>query len=351
PMGGFPSPLQTPPPRARETARLVSLQQGRDRLLAALPATARVRPGPHHWALLKRSGWVSRLAAHREPHRLLTAAATVLGGLPESGQLDRRLLAHTATGDPHSLDNATDLGGLVLAEAAACGVVPAGLSRRDAWKALGITPDALTTGLLTLGIHPVGWQVPHGQPVVLPSWTLENAVWPSPPSGGPGWIFITENPSIATAALTRAPDQALRLLCTVGTPSSAELAAIAQLAHRGWNIAVRADFDTAGIRHVHAVLSVVPQATVWRMSATDYLNGLHPTPFEPAQLDLPHLLPTPWDPELHHTMRRHGRPAYEEALVEELRTDLLLGRPGSAPQAAQSEATPPTFTEPEADHR
>ncbi|MGW3061748.1 DUF2399 domain-containing protein [Streptomyces goshikiensis] len=315
--------------KARETARLVFLQQLRERLLGALAPAARVRPGPEQWAVLRLHGWVSRLAAHPEPERLLTAAAAVLDALPASGYVDRRFLAHDAAGDPHALDSTTDLGGLVLAEAAACHTMPAGLTRRAAWKQLGVSLDELSGGLITLGMEPVGWRVPHDHPLVLPPWNLERVAWPPPPDGETGWVFITENPSIVTAALNQAPAQALRLLCTVGTPSPTELAAIARLARLGWKIAVRADFDNAGIQHVGAVLAAVPEAAVWRMSAADYISSLHPAPLQPATLDLARPLPTPWDPDLHHAMALHARPAFEEALAGELLADLQAGCPGA----------------------
>ncbi|MEU9420201.1 DUF2399 domain-containing protein [Streptomyces sp. NPDC048272] len=316
--------------RARAAARLVSLRQLRERLLAALPANARLRPGPEQWASLLRHGWVSRLAAHPEPERLLAAAAAALGGLPSSGYADRRLLAHAVAGDPHALDSATDLGGLVLAEATACGAMPAGLTRRAAWSQLGISLDELSGGLVALGMQPVGWKVPHDQPLVLAPWNLDRLTWPPPPSGERAWVFITENPSIVTAALDRTVDRAPQLLCTMGTPSATELASITRLARLGWDIAVRADFDIAGIQHVRAVLAAVPGAGVWRMSASDYLNSLHPAPLQPAVLDLGRLPPSPWDPALHDVMALHARPAYEEALVNELCADLQAGCPGSS---------------------
>ncbi|WP_443042455.1 DUF2399 domain-containing protein [Streptomyces sp. B21-101] len=59
----------------------------------------------------------------------------------------------------------------------------------------------------------------------------------------------------------------VRPLCTVGTPSRTELDAVARLAATGWRIAVRADFDCAGLALVRAVIDAVPDAEVWRMTA------------------------------------------------------------------------------------
>ncbi|MFE5757508.1 DUF2399 domain-containing protein [Streptomyces massasporeus] len=312
--------------RARHTARLASLRQLRNRLYRALPERAPVRPVDEGWEELHRSGRVARITQHPAPEKLLRACAAALEHLPASGRIDRRVLAHAAAGCPHALDAGRDLAGLVLAEATASGLIDPGTARREAWERLGVTLDMLAGGLLSLGLHPCGWHIPAGHPLVLTPWTLQRVTWPAPGIDEPGWVFITENPSITAAALA-IDTVPVRLLCTVGTPSRTELEAVAQLAATGWRIAVRADFDAAGIGHVRAVLDTVPEAQVWRMAAADYSASLHPAPFEPAVLDTDRLAVTPWDSALATTMRQHGRPAYEEALIDELLTDLRNGHP------------------------
>lgn len=113
-----------------------------------------------------------------------------------------------------------------------------------------------------------------------------------------------------------------------------ELDAVARLAAAGWRIAVRADFDCAGLALVRAVLATVPQAVVWRMTADDYTASLHPAPFEPGVLDADCLGETPWDPALAAAMRASGRPAYEEALIEELLADLRRAYPSPTTPAS-----------------
>ncbi|WP_217565979.1 DUF2399 domain-containing protein [Streptomyces sp. GbtcB7] len=84
---------------------------------------------------------------------------------------------------------------------------------------------------------------------------------------------------------------------------------------------------SAGLARVRAVLATVPQAVVWRMTAANYTASLHPAPFEPGVLDAACLGETPWDPALAAAMRASGRPAYEEALIEELLADLRRAYP------------------------
>jgi uncharacterized protein (TIGR02679 family) len=191
---------------------------------------------------------------------------------------------------------------------------------------LGVDLDTFTGGLFTLGIHPAGWHIPPGQPGILIPWVLRRAAWPAPPHGEDRWVFLTENPSVAAAALDTA-DSGVRLLCTVGTPSRSTLEAVARLAVAGWRIAVRADFDGGGLALVRAVLTIVPHARAWRMTASDYTASLHPTPFEPGVVDPDRLGSTPWDPSLATAMRETGRPAYEEALIDDLLADLRRGSP------------------------
>jgi uncharacterized protein (TIGR02679 family) len=322
---------------ARLTARLAALQHLRRRLARALPATAPLQPDDTGWDSLRRRGTLARLLQHPAPEQLLTAAFAVLQHLPASGRADRRRLAHTATGNPHALDSGSELAAFVLAEAAtACG--DACTPARDAWDRLGVDLDTLTGGLLTVGIHPASWHIPAGQPTQLLPWVLRRAAWPAPRHGEDRWVFLTENPSVAAAALDSA-DSRVRLLCTVGTPSRTTLEALERLAAAGWRIAVRGDFDAGGLALVRAVLTAVPHARAWRMTASDYTAALHPTPFEPDVVDPDRLGTTPWDSPLAAAMAETGRPAYEEALLENLLADLRRGfpppqEPGCAGSAA-----------------
>lgn len=63
--------------------------------------------------------------------------------------------------------------------------------------------------------------------MTLPPRELAEVRWPAP--GRPGmWVFVTENLSVLAAAahLVRDTGTTVRLLCTVGTPSAVEIAAV-----------------------------------------------------------------------------------------------------------------------------
>lgn len=244
--------------------------------------------------------------------------------------LDRRLLASASTGDPHALDEGTALGGLVLSILAAAELLPTGMRARASWAAVGVSCDELVGGLMMLGIYPSGWSIPNDAIVTVPPRHLVEARWPAAPTDG-AWVFVTENPSVISAAAEIASTDPVRLICTNGTPSAVEVAAIAALEGEGWNVAVRADFDAAGLRHVNAILAAAKGAHAWRMSVTDYLEAMDAlgtiNAWRPGQ-EVPD--PT-WDTGLGMVMRESGIPVFEESLLPLLLQDLRRGSPPSHP--------------------
>jgi uncharacterized protein (TIGR02679 family) len=279
------------------------------------------------WQTLRRSGWIARINAQDDPELLINQAAAVIAALPDGEKhIDRRRLADTVTRFPHALDTGS-LPGLVLAILTAAGRIPPGSPPRAAWTAVGVDCDDLTGGLLALGIAPSGWHLPAEAVVTLPPRELSRGAWPVPPHPGTP-IFVTENPSVVTAAADRVlatpPARQVRLLCTVGTPSRSEIDAIRRLADTGWQILVRADFDQAGLQHVNALLNGVPTALPWRMNTEDYLASLADTPADDRiHLRADALPPTPWCPTLQQVMGANGVAAYEESLIESLLADLI----------------------------
>jgi uncharacterized protein (TIGR02679 family) len=280
------------------------------------------------WSALSRAGWIARMLAADDPSRLLRSAIEIFAALPgEEFRTDRRRLASDSTGNPHALDDGTTLAGLVLAILVAWGKVTPRQRPRAAWAQAGVDCDDVTGGLLAVGIFPTGWCVPSGAAVTLSPRVLSSCQWPAP-GVDPSWVFITENPSVASAAADIAVlDDRIRLLCTSGTPAAREVAAVARLADAGWRIAVRADFDEAGLGHVSAILEGVPTAVAWRMRAADYLASMPSANQAPQSLNLAKLPATPWDPDLRHHMIIKGLAAFEEALLPELLWDLQQRSP------------------------
>ncbi|UOY03710.1 DUF2399 domain-containing protein [Blastococcus sp. PRF04-17] len=300
---------------------LVTVRENLEQRLAGLPGHVRNRVDPAAaWERLRTTGWAARLAGQPDPFGLVAQATAVLAALPPDGQRsDRRTLVPTR---PHALDEGRTLAGLVLALAGLSGV-----RARAAWDVLGVDCDDLTGGLHALGIHPAGWTLPADAVVTVPPRELDRCIWPAPPQPG-AWVFVTENPSVVAAAAGLAAGGAqVRLLGTSGTPSAREIVTIAALPATGWRVAVRADFDAAGLAHVRAILAACPQAVPWRMSAADYMAS-DPTPDDTGRV-LAAAADTPWDPALAEVITTTGAPAYEEALLDKLLDDLALGHPSA----------------------
>jgi len=309
-------------------ARSVRAEQVRAALMAACAREPELEGRANDlFEHLRRMGWVARLDGLSDATGLVAQAAAVAARvlrIPDGDRLDRRLLV---PGDPHALDDGTPLAGVALAMLTDSGRVSSEqrAPSRSLWSQAGVDCDDLMGGLTVLGIHPAGWTVPPSATCTLPPRELSDVVW-LPPPWPRAWVFVTENPSVLAAAADMAARvdgaaQNVRLVCTMGTPSAMEISAIAALATAGWRVAVRADFDPAGIRHVTALLQGVPNAVPWRMAATDYIAS---KPTVRARGALP---PTPWDPELNQAMSRAGAVAFEESLLPGILDDLQNGRP------------------------
>lgn len=268
------------------------------------------------WATLRRSGWVARLASS-DDWSLLERAIAVITALPGADQpaVDRRRLAVDATGDPHSLDAGRPVAGLTLALLAASGRPAVGDRLKEQWAWVGVAYDDITGGLTALGIAPTGWGVPPGLPATLPPRVLADCVWPA---GDGRDVYVTENPSIIGAATTVAD---ARVICTSGTPSRAEVSALARVAEAGWQLHVRADFDDSGLGHVRSILAAAPRSRPWRMGSADYLWGLE-TGDSAEALRVDRLGTAPWDPALVVAMAAKGVAVYEETFLDQLMADV-----------------------------
>lgn len=292
---------------AEQARRAADTAAARDRLAAALPTL-----GESGLEELRANGWMTRLAADAG---LVDAVVAVVDRLSSrDGGWDRRVLAAEALGDPHALDRGGRLPAAVLAVLGACGRVPAGLSPREGWAAVGVSYDDLTGGLTMVGVAPAGWALPAGTPVTVPPRVLAGCDWPA----GDGTVFVTENPSVLAACL-EVPSA--RVVCTSGTPSAVEVAALGRIADRGWALRVRADFDDAGLAHVAAILAAAPTARAWRMGTGDYRAGLGDA--DPSSTLRAERLPeTPWDPPLAGAMAEAGLAVFEEWFLADLVGDV-----------------------------
>ncbi|UUU45129.1 DUF2399 domain-containing protein [Streptomyces sp. NBC_00162] len=305
--------------RAEHTAASDRIRSLLEHSAADLPHHVRERIQPATaFTRLHKLGWITRLLKTPDPETLLTQALQVAARLPPPGRrIDRRILV---PGNPHALDAGT-LPALVLA------LTGTSATRgRSSWVHLGVDCDDLLGGLIITGVTPRGWQIPPGATFALPPRELADITW-QPPDKNNEWAFVTENPSVLAAASNHALAndgvRTPRVICTAGTPSQLECQAIGALSTAGWRIAIRADFDQAGLAHMRALLAAAPTALPWRMSAADYLQAA------PKGTDILHLQESdaPWDPFLVTAMLTQSTPVYEEDLLVKLLADIADGRP------------------------
>lgn len=274
------------------------------------------------WEQLRAGGWVARLRNTDDPDATLARVLAVTARLPETGfACDRRQIADQALDDPHGLDDGLPVPSLTLGLLLGLGVAEPGPRPRDIWGSVGVVYDDLTGGLLAVGVFPTGWDLPAGAVATVPPRELAGCGWPAPP-GEDSRVWVTENPSVLAAAADLVTDGvAVRMLCTGGTPSAVEVAAVGRLSAAGWSVVVRADFDAAGLAHVRALLAGVPGATPWRMDAGSYLTCVERSPAAPA-LVAARLGETAWDPELAVSMAERAVAGFEESLLPELLADV-----------------------------
>lgn len=268
---------------------------------------------PSQWEELNNSGWSTN--PELSDPGVLESVKAVIEALPGEGvSIDRRRLAFNVLGNPHGLDRRRVVAKFALALLKIQGKVTSAQADREAWRQVGVVGDSIHEGIAMVNISPVGMTLAAGMVVVVPPRTLAEAQW----EAGAGDVFVTENPSILEAAMEI---EGARIICTMGTPSKEALGALARLSAAGWRLRVQADFDAAGLKHVAGVLAQVPGAVAWRMGLVDYLQGLAT---DGSKSVLRHSWPlvSPWDPELARAMDATGLMVNEEALLDQLLSDV-----------------------------
>lgn len=308
-----------------------------ERAFAGVATAAGVagRPQLAAWlAELRASGVVKRLEPDPQAARvLLDRLAAVLGQLPAPGEPIGSFAARVA-GGAHALDDAEPLATLTLGAARALaglrtpgdGESPAE-SRREAWAAVGILRDELSSVVLCIGLPAdrvsasgriLAAGSAAGEPVAL---TLRQLVRDPPrwPEGLRGRVVhVCENPVVLALAADRLGAACSPLLCTNGQPGAAVMVLLRALVAGGARLVHHGDFDWGGVRIgnvLHARLPIEP----WRFDSAAYERAVARTPGPPLRGPE---TPAAWDPQLAVAMRRVGRAVEEESVIDDLMTDL-----------------------------
>lgn len=300
-----------------------------------IEATVVGRPELSAWVKhIRSSGLVKRLAG-AEPvagTQLLDALASVIVALPSSGESLSGFAARV-TGRAHALDEGSPIGALALGAARAlAGLAPPGAdespaeARREAWAAVGVLCDELSSTVLTLGLpgdasatgRVLAAAGVSGEPVWL---TLRQLVR-SPPQWrevDAGDVFVVENPSVVALAADELGARCAPVVCTNGQPRAAAMVLLRSLAAAGVRLRHHGDFDWGGLtigNLVHRRLSVEP----WQFDRDAYLRAVAAHPHAGPLTGSP--TSANWDPELGEAMRDAGRRIEEELVAAELLPEL-----------------------------
>ncbi len=303
---------------------------------AALAATAEGSPlnesCPWYraWlADLSRDGTITRLA-RQDDAMALRQAVRVLEYLTarsaEAPPIALPALAARITGDTKALNHGTTLATLMMRALALRESVarPASAAqRRELWDLSDVIVDDLASRVLVLNLASQGdglaeWltgAARYGTPFQVTLHQLDA----HPIRLRPARIFACENPAVLRRACAELGPACPPLICAEGQPSTAfhKLARIALAA--GGELAYHGDFDWPGVAITAKVIDR-HGARPWRMTASDYLSGVKAGDTPVALKGYP--VPTPWEPELHETMRATGWAIYEETVADQLLADL-----------------------------
>lgn len=288
---------------------------------------------------LRGSGSVRRVVSDSLAARtVLCELADVIVALPAEGEPLGRFAARVA-GRAHALDHGEPLGKLALGAARALAGIRGPFpgesraeARREAWAAVGVLCDELSSLVLTLGLPGDGGTGSgrilqaagqDGQPVWL---TLRQLVrdppaWTGARVGGFGGatVYICENPGVVAFAADRLGPRCAPLVCTSGQPAAATMVLLRALSAAGARLVHHGDFDWGGVRIanvLHSRLALTP----WRFDARAYLQAAGMS--ASTQRLQGRQAKASWDPSLTDAMRRVGRRVEEEIVVEELLIDL-----------------------------
>ncbi|MET8112724.1 TIGR02679 family protein [Streptomyces prasinus] len=295
----------------------------------------------HPWATqwledLRRGGTLAR----QDPHTattVITQAVRTLATLfpgpdprPTPAAWGRGELAAHATGSAHGLDDGTLLARLVLRGIALAhgAKFPADApARRALWRMASVTPDEVSSTVLTYGLRPTGgtWQeaalrerADHHMETHLTLRELRTLRPEMPPHTR---IHVCENPRVAEAAADTG--RTAPLVCTSGSATTVVLTLLDALAEAGCTFAYHGDFDWPGIALANRITQRY-EAEPWRMRAPDY-EYLATRTQQRGTPQIPLTGPpteAAWDPELTPTMTAVGISLHEEAALDLLLEDL-----------------------------
>ncbi len=278
---------------------------------------------------IRANGVVKRLAGGSPTtgQALLDALASVVVELPSTGVESLSAFAARVTGRAHALDDGSPLGTLGLGAARALAGLEnpgpdesAAEARREAWAAVGVLCDELSSAVLTLalpGDASVTGRVhlaaaASSEPVWL---TLRQLVRTPPECHGIDSVLVVENPSVVALAADALGARCPPVVCTNGQPRAATMVLLRSLAAGGVRLCHHGDFDWGGLtigNLLHRRLPIEP----WHFDRDAYLRAVAAHPHAARLIGSP--TPANWDSGLMDAMRERGRRIEEELVANDL---------------------------------
>jgi uncharacterized protein (TIGR02679 family) len=283
---------------------------------------------------VRASGLLKRLAggSPATARELLDGLVPVVAALPTLGGESLSAFAAHVAGRAHALDDGSPLGTLALGAARAlAGLDPpapdesAAEARREAWAAVGVLCDELSSTVLTLGLP--GDESATGRLLAVarangePMWlTLRQLVRATSRWQGIDTVLVVENPSVVALAADRLGARCTPIVCTNGQPRAAAMVLLRSLAAAGARLRHHGDFDWGGLtigNLLHRRLPVEP----WEFDRDAYLCAVTVHPQAGPLTGSP--TAASWDPALAYAMHEAGRRIEEELVAGDLLETLL----------------------------
>jgi uncharacterized protein (TIGR02679 family) len=291
------------------------------------------RPELARWLQrIRDSGLVKRLEP--DPARageLLDVLVAVLDALPAAGESLSAFSARVA-GRSHALDDGEPLATLALGAARALSGIEApgpeesaAEARREAWAAVGVLCDELSSAVLTLGL--AGDRSSTGQILALgrssgqPLWLTLRQLVRDPPRWATGSlperarVYVCENPSIVALAADRLGADCPPLVCTNGQPGAATMLLLRSLVDAGAELLHHGDFDWGGVRIGNVLHRRLP-IVAWQFDRDAYLRAVAACRNASSLAGEP--VVASWDPHLGYAMGCEGRRIEEELVADDL---------------------------------
>ena len=305
---------------------------------ARIEAASTGRPQLAEWVeRVQATGAVKRLAGG-SPDRareLFDAVVSAVAALPASRGESLSAFAARVTGRAHALDDGSALGTLALGAARALtGLEPPGSdespaeARREAWAAVGVLCDELSSSVLTLALpgdaSATGRVLTAATDGSEPVWLTLRQLVRSPPQWelvGLGRVLVVENPSVVALAADTFAAHGTPIVCTNGQPRAATMVLLRALAAAGVSLLHHGDFDWGGLTIGNLLHRRLPVKS-WQFDRDAYRSGVAAHPHAAPLTGSP--TEASWDPALADVMLAAGRRIEEELVAEELLAEFAL---------------------------